>query len=242
MKTPKVLVIRAPGTNCDIETANGFDLVGAKSDIVHISEIVAKKKKIDNYDILALPGGFSYGDYISAAKIFVLQIENFFGDIKKFVKSKRPVIGICNGFQVLVKSGVLPFSDNKQVASFVTNDCTHFLSQWEGMKINKNSRCIFTKGLPETFDLPIAHGEGKIVTSRETLKKIESQNCIAITYTNNPNGSLGDIAGLCNPEGNCLGIMPHPERFLFDLLHPSRKTQTGPVGREILKNAVEYVK
>jgi phosphoribosylformylglycinamidine synthase len=249
MKTKKIksLIVRTAGINCDIETAQALQAAGAQAELVHTNEITSSKTKILNYDILVFPGGFSYGDDIAGGKIWSVHIDKVYADVKKFIDSGRPVIGICNGFQVLTKLGFLPQSkDKKQTASLTFNDCGVFIAKWEKLKVNKNSPCIFTKGLPDIIELPIAHGEGKIVIDDKTiLADLQKNNNIALTYANNPNGSVLDIAGLCNNKGNCFGLMPHPERYASPLHHPAwtraEMKNKKAIGLEIFKNAVKYV-
>jgi len=246
MKKPKILIMRAPGINCEIETFNTFNAVGGACELAHINKVVSGAIKIKDYSILVFPGGFSYGDDIAGGRIFANRIGRVKKDIISFIKSGRPVIGICNGFQVLAKAGLLPFPQTgEQVSSFTFNDCGHFIGRWEKLRPNKKSKCLFTKNLPDEFELPIANGEGKFVAgSAKILKQIKDKNCIAVEYVNNPNGADGAIAGLTNPEGNCLGIMPHPERFSSPYNHPAWTDgkKRAIIGIEMFKNAVEYVK
>lgn len=248
MRKPKALIVRTAGINCDIETQQALGLAGAQAELVHTNEITSGKTKILNYDILVFPGGFSYGDDIAGGKIWSLHMNKVYNDIKKFIDSGRPVMGICNGFQVLTKLGFLPESkDKKQTASLTFNDCGLFIAKWEKLKVNKNSPCIFTRNLGDEIELPIAHGEGKIVIDdKAALAAVQKDHAIALSYLNNPNGSVLDIAGLCNRKGNCFGLMPHPERYVSPLHHPAwtRKEMQNvkAVGLQIFKNAVTYVK
>jgi phosphoribosylformylglycinamidine synthase len=244
MKKAKVLVVRAPGTNCDLETADAFSHLGAHAEVAHVNLLTSGAVKAGDFDILAFPGGFAHGDYIAAGKIFTAELSKIRVQLEMFIKSGRPVIGICNGFQVLVKTGFIPSgADMKQHAGFTFNDNGRFTAKWVKLKVNKQSNCLFTKGLPDEIELPIAHGEGKFVTdSPETLAAIRAGNCAAITYADNPNGSQDDIAALCNKEGNCLGIMPHPERYAFPFQHPAWQRRGARAdGMELLRNAVKYV-
>jgi len=247
-KSPKALVVRTAGINCDIETKQAMEMAGASAELVHANEITGGKVKILNYDILLLPGGFSYGDDIAGGKIWAVHMDKVYNDIKKFIDGGRPVMGICNGFQVLTKLGFLPESkDKKQTASLTFNDCGCFRAQWEKFKINKNSPCIFTKNMPDIIELPIAHGEGKIVIDdKSALAALQKNNNIALTYVNNPNGSVLDIAGICNNRGNCFGLMPHPERYHSPQNHPAwtRKEMQNikATGLQIFKNIINYVK
>ncbi len=258
MKNPKVLVMRTAGTNCDIETAFAFKLCSCRVDLMHINCIVKSKTPLKKYNILAIPGGFSYGDDIAAGKILSNELRYKLKDeLKKFVSSGGLIIGICNGFQVLVKSGLLP--GNKSFVQEVTltvNDCNKFEDRWVYLKSNaslKKSKCIWTKGINEVIYLPVAHGEGKFVTKDKTvLNSLEKNNQIVFRYCDeqglnggypvNPNGSVGDIAGVCDKTGRILGLMPHPERHIFNTQHPrwTRVKNSEPDGLKIFKNAANH--
>lgn len=248
MRKPKALIVRTAGINCDIETKQAVELAGAQGELVHTNEITSGKTKILNYDILLFPGGFSYGDDIAGGKIWSIHMNKVFKDIKKFIDSGRPVMGICNGFQVLTKLGFLPESkDNKHSASLTFNDCGKFIAKWEKIKVNKNSPCIFTKNLDDVIELPIAHGEGKIVIDdKSVLDNLVKNNTIALTYVNNPNGSILDIAGICNNKGNCFGLMPHPERYASQFHHPAwtreEMKNVKASGLIMFENIIKYVK
>jgi phosphoribosylformylglycinamidine synthase len=255
MKSPKVLILRAAGTNCDLETANAVKLVGGTPCLVHVNAVKSGKAKLMDYAMVVLPGGFSYGDDVGAGRIMANQIRLYMKDLRQFVRLGRPVIGICNGFQVLVKAGLLPVSNTcEQTAGFTFNDSGRFESRWVHLRINTQSSCIFFKGLPEMIELPVAHGEGKFVLkSPRQLEELKKNKSIAMQYVSddgklsyyphNPNGSVFNIAALSNPEGNCLGMMPHPERYTTRYQHPNWTRQTfvkEGVGLEMFKNAVEY--
>lgn len=246
MKRPKAIILRGTATNCDIETFNSFRYVGAEPELVHINQLLAGERKVLDYDLMAFPGGFSYGDDISAGKIYAVKMAKLAGDFGKFIKGRRPVIGICNGFQILVKTGFLPENGgNAQVSTLYTNDCGHFLAKWVKLRVNKESPCIFTKGLPDEIELPIAHGEGKfIVEDKKELAAITNNGLHALTYAENPNGSMLGIAGICNAAGTCFGLMPHPERNFFAWQHPDRAAarQAGAAGFQFFKNAVDYTR
>ncbi len=255
MKSPKALVLRAAGTNCDPETANALKSVGASPERVTIMELKAGKARLMDYELLVIPGGFSYGDDVGAGKILAGQLRLHIKDLRQFVRLGRPVLGICNGFQALVKAGLLPSSHNgEQTAGFTANDSGRFEARWVHLRLNVQSSCLFFKGLPEMIELPVAHGEGKLVLkSPRQLEELKKNKSIAMQYVSddgklsgypaNPNGSLFNIAGLSNPEGNCLGLMPHPERFTAIHHHPNWTRQTflkQGVGLEMFRNAVEY--
>ena len=247
MKRPRAMILRGTATNCDIETASSFRYVGAEPELVHINELLSGKKRVLDYDLMAFPGGFSYGDDISAGKIYAVKMSRLSGDFEKSIRGGRPVIGICNGFQILVKTGFLPENPrNAQVSTLYTNDCGHFLAKWVRLKVNRESPCIFTKGLPDEIELPMAHGEGKfIVENRAELARITSGNLHALTYSENPNGSMLDIAGITTPSGTCFGLMPHPERNFFSWQSPDRPAaarEAEAAGFHFFKNAVDYVR
>jgi phosphoribosylformylglycinamidine synthase len=255
MKKPKVLVLRAAGTNCDVETAGAFALVGGAAERVHINLLRTGKVKLLDYDILVLPGGFSYGDDVAAGKILANQLKLYVKELRHFVRLSRPVLGISNGFQSLVKAGVLPLSHSgEQTAGFTANDSGRFETRWVHLRLNTQSSCLFFRGLPEMIELPVAHGEGKFVLkSPRQLEELKKNKSIAMQYVSddgklsgypsNPDGSVFNIAAISNPEGNCLGMMPHPERYITRFQHPNWTRQTFAkegVGLEMLRNAVDY--
>ncbi len=262
---PKVLVLRTAGTNCDKETAYAFELAGGATELVHINRLISKERDLSDYQILALPGGFTYGDDIASGKILANEIKNKLGeDLRNFVDDGKIIIGICNGFQVLVKSGFLPGQELGIQATLTLNDSARFEDRWVYLKSlphsvsgnGRNQRCIWTKHTPEMIYLPVAHGEGKFVTkNKDILKRIKKNNQIVFQYTdnlgnfsdypNNPNGSIEHIAGICDETGRVLGLMPHPERHIFNHQHP-RWTNGKPKkygdGLSIFKSGVEYIK
>ncbi|HBL17235.1 MAG: phosphoribosylformylglycinamidine synthase I [Elusimicrobia bacterium GWA2_69_24] len=257
MKVPKVLILRTAGTNCDVETATAFKLAGGDPVLVHVRELIGGKVRLFDYAVIAIPGGFSYGDDISAGRVLANELRGHVRDLRSFVRSGRPVIGICNGFQVLVKAGLLPQTPSgEQTASLTVNDSNRFESRWVRLRINLQSQSLFTRDLPEMIELPVAHGEGKfVVKSPKVLETLKKTRAILMQYVNeegkfssyphNPNGSLFNIAAITNPEGNCLGIMPHPERYLTRYHHPNWTRQTfckEGIGLEIFRNAVRFVK
>lgn len=258
---PKVIILRTAGTNCDYETQAAFELAGAIATRVHINEIINGSVNLNDFQILALPGGFSYGDDIASGKILANEIKyKLMDEIKKFNEYGKPIIGICNGFQVLVKMGLLPDDNFKQSCSLIFNDSDRFECRWVYLKVNNFNtinKCLWTKNLPPIISLPVAHGEGKFVTIDNTvLKRIEKEGKVVFRYTDlygqkqgypfNPNGSLNNIAGITNSRGNILGLMPHPERFIFSWQHPgwtnrSFNSDIYGFGLKIFRNAVESV-
>lgn len=219
----KALVLRVEGTNCDQETVNALQVAGAETTLAHINQLLKKKDSLENYDILAIPGGFSHGDDISAGVILAKQLKFLLGkQVRQFVEERKPVIGICNGFQVLVKTGLLPGNQGimeKQEATLAFNEKGIFYDDWVQLEPQEN-KCLFLKKIKERINLPIAHAEGRFIAEQEILEELEENKQIVFKYVKNPNGSINDIAGICNPEGNVFGLMPHPERFLNAHMHP----------------------
>ena len=267
MKKPKVCILRTAGTNCDKETAFAFSLAGASADLVHINNLVNTKVSIADYHILALPGGFSYGDDIASGKIFANELKyKLADDLKKFIQDGKLIIGICNGFQILVKSGLLPGNDQLvQEASLIINDSGKFEDRWVYLKsqITKHlpigqagklqTKCIWARNLPEIIYLPVAHGEGKfILENKKILKRLKDNGQVVFQYSNaqgklsgypdNPNGALENIAGICDKTGRILGLMPHPERNINLGQHPSWKKNGAGIGLQIFKNGTDYIK
>jgi phosphoribosylformylglycinamidine synthase subunit PurQ / glutaminase len=260
---PKVIVLRAAGTNCDAETAFAFEHAGAKPELVHINQLVKGEKKLRDYRILAVPGGFTYGDDIGSGKILANELKyKLSGDLEKFVSEGKLIIGICNGFQVLVKSGLLPgkgISGEELVATLTTNDTARYEDRWVYLKAQsverKAQKCVWTKGIEEMIYLPAAHGEGKFVPKDdEVLGDLWANGQVVLRYADphgklagfpwNPNGSVDNIAGICDITGRIFGLMPHPERHLFPFQHP-RWTRTeahsGGDGVKIFRNGVKSV-
>ena len=266
---PRVLILSGYGINCERETQHAFQLAGGQADIVHVNDIILGEKSLSDYQILAFPGGFSYGDDTGSGNAMANKIRlNLFPDLIKFIKSGKLIIGICNGFQILVNLGLLPALGKeygeRQVA-LTYNDSARYECRWVHLKKQSNN-CVFTKGL-DKLHIPVAHGEGKFFASPAVLKLLRDNDQIAFTYTlsdgtaargsfpDNPNGSLWDIGGICDKSGKILGMMPHPERAIlmanapeFQKLKENLKRQREeiPVYYEpalmIFKNAVEHIK
>jgi phosphoribosylformylglycinamidine synthase I len=253
MAEVRTLILRAPGTNCDEETAFALEQAGAVVDSAHVNELVRRDKLISNYQIVVAPGGFTYGDDISAGKILANELRlKLGGDIKNFIERGGLILGICNGFQVLVRAGILPPSaEGNHRLTLAGNDSNRFECRWVYLKVNQKSPCLFTRGM-STIALPVAHGEGKLVADAETLGSLnvvvryadESGNMKA-GYPHNPNGSMDNIAGICDESGRVFGLMPHPERFLRWRQHPRwtrEAVREHGDGFGIFRNAVEWVK
>ncbi|MDP2980540.1 MAG: phosphoribosylformylglycinamidine synthase I [Candidatus Omnitrophota bacterium] len=252
MKKPKIIILRTAGTNCDKETASAFKMAGGESELVHINELVRDEKFLKDYQIVAIPGGFTYGDDIASGKILANEIKYKLNkDLKNFINSGKLIIGICNGFQVLVKAGILPgINSGAMEATLSFNDSGSFIDKWVYLRTTNDERrttkCVWARNLPETIYLPIAHGEGKFIPKdKDVLNNLKKSAQIVFRYADNPNGSIDDIAGICDTTGRVLGMMPHPERHVIGTQHP-RWTREGLKefgdGFAIFKNGVDYIK
>jgi len=254
MSKVRTLVIRVPGTNCDAETVFAFEQAGAVVSLVHVNQLIRGEQRLSDYQIMAIPGGFTYGDDIAAGKVLANELRLKLGeDVLKFVKAGGLILGICNGFQVLVKAGILPelANVNSSLLTLATNDSGKFECRWVHLKVNKKSPCVFTTGIDSMY-LPVAHGEGKVVADPEILPKLnvvlyytdENGNSQA-GYPHNPNGSVGNIAGICDSSGRIFALMPHPERYIRGTQHP-QWTRLGVKkygdGFQIFVNAVNWAK
>jgi phosphoribosylformylglycinamidine synthase len=257
MSKPRVLVLRAPGTNCDHETAFAFQQAGGEPSLVHINRLLDKPRLPAEYQILCLPGGFSYGDDVAAGRILGNQIRHHLSDVmREFQAAGKLILGICNGFQVLLKSGIL-LADDKQeaMATLTWNDSGKFEDRWVRMQV-VGDKCAFL-GAVQAFYLPVAHAEGKFVARDDaTLEQLnrsgqlvlrythlEPSNRAGVPYPDNPNGSQADVAGACDPTGRVLGLMPHPERHIDPTQHPrwtrGEMAERGD-GFAVFENAVAY--
>jgi phosphoribosylformylglycinamidine synthase len=254
MSTPKVLILRAPGANCDAETQFAFELAGASVDRVHVNRLRERPDLLRDYQIFVVPGGFTYGDDIAAGKVLALQLSQFLGEaLRRFRDAEKLVLGICNGFQVLLKAGVLvPPDDDGPLATLADNCSGRFEDRWIRLRAEPG-KCPFLTGY-ETFTLPVAHGEGNFICRKEwILQGLGQAGQVVLRYAGdggrpvgypaNPNGSQGDVAGLCDATGRVLGLMPHPERHVLPTQHP-RWTREGLAeegdGLRLFRNAVEF--
>ncbi len=258
----RVMVLTGFGINCDYETQTAFELAGADEvNRVHLNDVLDNRQSMDDYQILAFPGGFSFGDDIASGKVFANKVMfRLREQVLKFIEDGGLIIGICNGFQVLTKMGVLPAVDEKyfeQSCTVTFNDSGRFEDRWVYLKEEANSKCVFTKGLDKVY-FPVRHGEGKFYSDDKTMiNKLRENGQIALTYVDengnsnpgypgNPNGSTADIAGICDPTGRVFGLMPHPEAYLFPTNHPRWTRGEGPkdagMGLKVFTNAVEHFK
>ena len=249
MAKPRAMVLRAAGTNCDKESQHALELAGFSAERVHLFRVMERPGLLDEVQLLMIPGGFSYGDDVAAGKIFANQILHHLAEaLNKFVADGKLILGVCNGFQVLLKSGLLPWgradaAAANQDATLAWNDCGSFVDRWVPLRA-EDSKCIF---LPpgERLMLPIAHGEGKFVTrDQAALEKIRSGGQVAVRYDgDNPNGSIDDIAGICDPTGRIFALMPHPEQFVDVTQHPTwtRGGVDRADGLIVFRRAAEYL-
>jgi phosphoribosylformylglycinamidine synthase I len=249
---PTALILRTAGTNCDRELAYAFELAGTATRTIHLNDLIADPAELERADLVGFPGGFSYGDDIAAGRIFANRLrQRLAAPLRAAVDRGVPMIGVCNGFQVLVKAGLLPFpdaaTDGRQDATLADNATGRFIDRWVPVSAEDTSTCVWTRGLG-SFDLPIAHGEGRFVpASAEVLNRLQEAGQIALRYRQNPNGSVADIAGVCDPTGLILGLMPHPERFIHPTQHPTWTRQTDeqrdqtPTGLRFFQNAVQHI-
>jgi phosphoribosylformylglycinamidine synthase len=256
---PKALILHAPGTNRDREAALACTLAGAAPEIVHLNQLLAGERNLLDYGFLVLPGGFSYGDDLGAGTLWALALRERLGEaLARFVGEGRPVLGICNGFQALVKAGLLPGAvqaattrAERREATLARNRSVHFECRWVHLRPEAGNRCLFIQGLEGLLYVPVAHGEGNW-TPRDPamVEALRTHGQIALTYVNaagqpagypdNPNGSVGNVAGVCNPAGNVLGLMPHPEDHVFPYQHPRwTRGEAGGLGLAIFTNGVK---
>lgn len=261
----KVCILRTAGTNCDIETRRAFSELGMHAEILHFNQLL-KTETLLNYHVLVFPGGFSYGDYVRAGAIWAKWITaKLAKPLKQFIEEKRLVLGICNGFQILVETGLLPgfrgVSEHPE-AALAPNIPLGYNCRWVYLRNESNGNCAFTLGVPKgrVLRLPVAHSEGRFIFPQEKqeklLEKLEANNQLVLRYCrengepangqypHNPNGAFYDIAGICNPEGTVFGLMPHPERAFFGWQLPDwtgmRKLPIYGDGKVFFESVVKY--
>lgn len=252
-----VLVLVGYGINCDYETEHAFKMVGANTEKIHVNDLINGKRNLENYHILAIPGGFSYADDIAAGKVLANKMRTNIPDqVQKFIENEKLVIGVCNGFQVMAKYPLLSRPNSTQDLTLSWNDSGRFEDRWVYLKVNEKSPCIWTKGIDRVY-LPIRHAEGKLIPkNEEVLKTLYERNLIVAQYTDengnsnpgyplNPNGSIDDIAAVCDETGRIFGLMPHPEAYLYKTNHPRWTRDNVPeegMGVKVFRNAIEYAK
>jgi phosphoribosylformylglycinamidine synthase len=278
---PRALILRAPGINRDEDAAAAIELAGGQAERIHVNRVVDGAVRLADYALLLIPGGFSYGDHLGAGKLLAVDLVHRLGEqLRRFDDDRRPVIGICNGFQVLVKAGILPGPTTDQgesavvgrrspalpldtlgnrgaegsVVTLTDNASGRFECRWVHLAADPASRCVFTQGIERPIEVPVAHGEGRFVARDDaTLAALRAGGQVALRYVAadggtaeypaNPNGSDDAIAGVCNLQGNVLGLMPHPEDAVLPHQHPRwtrEPRRTEGDGLAIFRNAVRY--
>ncbi len=262
MNKVRVLIINGYGINCDVETGWAFKMAGADEIVTtHINRVISNEISLDDFSILAFPGGFSFGDHIASGRVLGVKIKSELGEaLERFVEAGKLIIGICNGFQILVKMGLLPGKDgsvlNDQTCTLTHNDSAKYEDRWVKIKPNQANNSPFLRGV-ETFPVAVRHGEGKFIAMPDAMDRILKDNLTAFQYVDenneptqeypkNPNGTEKAIAGITNKRGNILGMMPHPEVYVQKTQHPSwtrekELPETG-AGLKIFVNAVDYVR
>jgi len=249
MSTPNILILSGDGINCERETAKAFENAGASTETIHINDILEKPGSLERFQAMAIPGGFSFGDELGSGQVLALKIKHGLKHgFEKFVADKRPIIGICNGFQVLVKLGLLPFPEEDRVMALAANVKGCFTNHWAPMTVSQESVCVWTKNIGSEVEFPVRHGEGRVILSigreEEIFNRLMKNGQIPFIYKENFNGSYQNIAGVCDPTGLILGMMPHPEAYVKQATY---KNVTGNpfekgTGQKIFDNIVEYLK
>jgi phosphoribosylformylglycinamidine synthase subunit PurQ / glutaminase len=259
-----VLIITGYGLNCEAESRYAWELAGANPELVHFNDLLARPSRLEDFAALMFIGGFSYGDHMTSGHVFALRTRHrLSAALEQFIEKGRLIMGVCNGFQIMVKLGLLPGLDGDhftQKLSIMQNDCGTFQNRWVTLRF-ENSPCVFTRGLT-SVPLSVRHGEGKVFTRDKGLvERLENSGCIPCRYADpatgeatqkfphNPNGSLHAIAGLCDPSGRIFGLMPHPEAYLYPENHPQWEIQRQRgrlpehgLGLLFFRNAVEHLR
>lgn len=249
---PHVLILRAPGTNCDLETAYAFEKAGATVERLHVNRLLETPALFDKFQILCFPGGFSYGDDVASGRVLANQLHHHLSDrLMAFREAGKLMLGICNGFQILMKTGMLfPILEGQTPpATLAWNDCARFQDRWVNLETDPQSGCVFLRGIKRLY-MPMAHAEGRFTTKDEkTFRALEKAGQLCLRYAPldetpwggnvptydvngvlcfpaNPNGAAGNVAGVCDETGRVLGLMPHPERHIFPTQHPRWTRET----------------
>ena len=260
-----VLIITGYGLNCEVESGFAWQLAGARPELVHLNDLLARPARLRDYAALMFVGGFAYGDHMTSGHVFALRIRHRMSEeLARFIEQGKLILGACNGFQIMIKLGLLPGVGGDyftQKLALMQNDCGTFQNCWVSLRFEPRSPCVFTRGL-DFMPLPIRHGEGKIFTlDKELLRRLEEQGCVACRYAHpetgeatqefphNPNGSLRAIAGLCDPTGRIFGLMPHPEAYLYPENHPQWELQKlrgnlprHGLGLQMFRNAIAHLR
>ncbi len=254
MSQPSVLILHATGTNRDREAAWAVERAGGQTVVLHVNQLRDRPSRLQEHQMLILPGGFSYGDALGAGRLLASDMRWLLQDeLGRFVEAGKPVLGICNGFQALVKNGWLPGPPEAGPQATLTHNASNrFECRWVLLESDPTSPCVFTRGLSERIYCPVAHGEGRFIPRDEAvLEQLQTRCQIALTYVSNdagpvsypanPNGSVADIAGICNERGNVMGLMPHPEDHVVPWQHPRwTRGERGELGLALFSQGVRY--
>ena len=260
MVTVRALILTGFGINCDAETAHAFERAGAAAERVHLNDLAQDPQRLDAFHILAIPGGFSFGDDVASGRILANRLRYRLGDpIKRFINDGKLAIGICNGFQVMVKMGILPMFDGefRQETTLTHNNSARFEDRWVNLAVDNADKCPWLAGM-DRFELPVRHGEGKFLAQDDAvLQRLHAGGQVVLRYCQrdgqpangsypaNPNGSVDDIAGICDPTGRVFGLMPHPEAYTDRTHHPRWTREELPeegAGLQMFRNAVAYAR
>jgi len=262
---PRILIITGYGLNCEAESQCAWERAGAEPEQIHLRDLLEKPARLHEFGGLMFIGGFSFGDHMGSGHVLAARMRHHLAeDLQRFINDGKLILGVCNGFQIMVKLGLLPGLDGEFFSpkmALIQNDCGAFQNFWIDVRFEQDSPSVFTRGV-DVMPMPIRHGEGKLYApTAEMLARVESEQCVACRYVNtesgdvattfpeNPNGSVNAIAGLNDPSGRILGMMPHPEAFLFPENHPTwtaRKAETSVAksgaGLKLFENAVAYLR
>ncbi len=260
----RVLIITGYGLNCEAESRHAWELAGAKPSLVHLSDLLERPAQLADYGALMFIGGFSFGDHMGSGLVFANRLRHGLQEeLQRFIDAQKLILGVCNGFQIITKLGLLPGLDNTHFTprvALMQNDCGAFQNRWVQLAFDPKSPCVFTKGL-RSMPMPVRHGEGKLVTADpDLMHRLEAEHCVACKYADpatgeptmefplNPNGSLHAAAGLCDPTGRIFGLMPHPEAYLYPENHPTWELQrlraelpAKGLGLRLFENAVKFL-
>lgn len=256
----RAIVLTGFGINCDVETESALKMAGAAVERIHLNDVIERPALLEDFHILTIPGGFSFGDDVASGRILANRLRYKLGaELQQFIAAGKLAIGICNGFQVMVKMGILPLFDGafKQEVTLTTNDSARFENRWVRLDTAPNTRCVWLKGI-DAIELPVRHGEGKLVARDDAvLNKLRKNGQVAVRYALpdggpaggayplNPNGAVDDIAGICDPTGRVFGLMPHPEAYVTRTNHPCWTRMDLPeegAGVQVFRNAVDYAR
>jgi phosphoribosylformylglycinamidine synthase len=257
MKRPKVCILTTDGTNCDEELFYAFEKFGAEPESVHVNLLRQNKRKFEDYQILAIPGGFSYGDDVVSGKILAVEMMSFLKDqLGNFIVNKGLILGICNGFQVLARTGLLPFGEiGKMDVTLGLNESGHFECRWVNINVEKSRSLFLNENVDTVAQIAVNHGEGRFFATKNVINDLKRRNLVVFRYVDangkqtqeyhqNPNGSIEAIAGICDPSGKILGLMPHPEKFVDTTQHPNwgRTNFRKPQGSFIFEKMIKFAK